>query len=408
MTAAAPISLALLGSTGSIGHSVLDVVARHPGRFRVFALAARRQDALIGPQCERFHPRFAVLTDPAAAERLQVRLRDAGLDTEVLCGAAALERVAAAPEVDCTVAGIVGAAGLASTLAAARAGKRILLANKEALVMSGALMMDAVQRSGATLLPVDSEHNAVFQVLPPHARRDLAGAGVHRILLTASGGPLRELAAEAFEHVTPEQAVKHPNWSMGRKISVDSATMMNKGLEVIEACWLFNASPDQVEIVIHPESVVHSMVSYRDGSVLAQLGNPDMRTPIAHALAWPDRIEAGVEPLDLTRIARLRFEPLDGARFPCPGLAYAAMRQGGTTPAILNAANEEAVEAFLARRIGCAAIPRLIVRVLADVAHRPAVDLDCVVEDDARARALARELIVRAGSADDSLPRASR
>ena len=389
----APRNVVLLGSTGSIGASTLDVVERHPDRFRVFALAARRQDDVMLAQCRRVKPAHAVLIDPASAERLAAGVRAAGLPTQVHCGVEALDGFASAPETDCVVAAIVGAAGLGSTLAAAAAGKRILLANKEALVMSGALLMQSVRASGAMLLPVDSEHNAVFQVLPHRASENLAAAGVHRILLTASGGPLRETPLDEFAAVTPERACRHPNWSMGRKISVDSATMMNKGLEVIEACWLFNARPDQVEIVIHPESIVHSMVSYRDGSVLAQLGNPDMRTPIAHALGYPDRIEAGVEPLDLAHVARLRFEPVDFRRFPCPRLAYEAMAAGGTAPAILNAANEIAVEAFLDRRLGFDAIPRLIEATLAALPHRPAHTLSDVLGDDAAARRSARAWI---------------
>jgi 1-deoxy-D-xylulose-5-phosphate reductoisomerase len=393
MSVKRPTNVVLLGSTGSIGASTLDVAARHPDRFRIHALAARRQDGVLFDQCRRYRPRHAVLTDPDAAARLAAAIEAAGLPIEVHAGAEALDAVASAPEADCVVAAIVGAAGLSSTLAAAAAGKRILLANKEALVMSGALLMEAVRSSGALLLPVDSEHNAVFQVLPRDADGNLERAGVHRILLTASGGPLRELPLSEFADVTPERAVRHPNWSMGRKISVDSATMMNKGLEVIEACWLFNARPEQVEIVIHPESIVHSLVSYKDGSVLAQLGNPDMRTPIAHALAFPERIETGVEPLDLARIARLRFEPVDYERFPCPRIAYDAMRAGGTAPAILNAANEIAVEAFLERRVPFDAIPRLVESALDSVAHRPARSLADVLEDDARARRHARAWI---------------
>ncbi len=382
--------ITVLGATGSIGQSTLDVVARHPDRFSVFALSAHRQDDKLFEQVLRFAPQFAVLVDGEAAARLRTALRAAGSRTEVLCGSEALVDIAAAAEADMVMAAIVGAAGLRPTLAAARAGKKVLLANKEALVLSGQLLLDAVADSGASLLPIDSEHNAVFQSLPTSYDRRPGASGVRRVLLTASGGPFRATPVEALAAVTPEQACAHPNWVMGRKISVDSATMMNKGLEVIEAHWLFGASADQIEVVVHPQSVIHSMVDYVDGSVLAQLGNPDMRTPIAHALAWPDRIEAGVRPLDLFEIGRLEFERPDFRRFPCLALAYQALRAGGGAAAVLNAANEEAVAAFLAGRIGFMRIAEVIAASL-ERAGALAVDtLDAVLAADARGRELAR------------------
>ncbi len=396
------MNLTILGSTGSIGVSTLDVVARHPARYRIVALTAQRRDDVLFKQCVQFKPRYAVLLDEAAAQRLQQRIAAAGLDVEVLCGIAALERVAALPEVDAVMAAIVGAAGLLPTLAAARAGKKILLANKEVLVMAGRIFMDAVRLHGATLLPIDSEHNAIFQALPhdffgDHAG-DFAASGVSKILLTASGGPFRNTPLSELQNVTPEQACAHPNWVMGRKISVDSATMMNKGLEVIEAHWLFNAPPDAIQVVIHPQSVIHSLVQYVDGSVLAQLGNPDMRTPIAYALAYPERIEAGVAALDLLKVATLNFEAPDVVRFPCLALAYQALRAGGTAPAVLNAANEIAVAAFLDRRIAFLEIPRLIEEVLAALPVSAVNTLEDVLDADAAARAAALELMQRAHS----------
>ena len=382
--------LTILGATGSIGHSTLDVIARHPDRFAVFALSAHSQDDKLLPLCLRFAPRHAVMVDPAAAARLAAALRQAGSRTEVLAGAEALEAIAAAPEVDAVMAAIVGAAGLRPTLAAARAGKKVLLANKEALVLSGRLFIDAVAASGATLLPIDSEHNAVFQALPPDYARQPGAAGVRRVLLTASGGPFRTTPLAELERVTPEQACAHPNWVMGRKISVDSASMMNKGLEVIEAHWLFGAPADMIEVVVHRQSVIHSMVEYIDGSVIAQLGNPDMRTPIAHALAWPQRIEAGVKALDLFEIARLDFERPDLTRFPCLGLAFDALRAGGAAPAVLNAANEEAVAAFLERRIGFLDIARVIAACLERSAVLAVDSLEAVLAADACARAWAQ------------------
>ena len=387
-------SLTILGSTGSVGVSTLDVVARHPERFRVIALTAGTRADVLFAQCVRHHPRFAVLSDPQAADALARRLRDVGIDTEVLSDEAALERVASLPEVDTVMAAIVGIAGLKPALAAARAGKKLLLANKEALVTAGAVLMQAVRESGATLLPIDSEHNAIFQALPPTFNGDLAGVGVRRILLTASGGPFRLTPTDQLAHVTPEAACAHPNWSMGRKISVDSATMMNKGLEVIEARWLFNAEPRQIEVLIHPESVVHSLVEYIDGSVIAQLGNPDMRTPIAHALGFPERISAGVDFLDLARVGALHFAAPDIARFPCLRLAYEALEAGGASPAILNAANEVAVARFLAGEIGYMEIPQLLQAVL-DLCEGGAVDnLDDVLAADRAARACADRCLV--------------
>jgi 1-deoxy-D-xylulose-5-phosphate reductoisomerase len=387
--------LTVLGSTGSIGKSTLDVVARHPDKYQVIALTAQQQDELMFEQCQRFQPRYAVLLDETAGERLSKRIAVAGLDTEVLCGVEALERVSTLPEVDAVMAAIVGAAGMQSTLAAAHAGKKILLANKETLVLAGHLFMEAVRRSGSVLLPIDSEHNAIFQALPRSYAGDMKQSGVSRILLTASGGPFRNTPLSDLQHVTPEQACAHPNWSMGRKISVDSASMMNKGLEVIEAHWLFNAGADEIQVVVHPQSVIHSMVQYVDGSVLAQLGNPDMRTPIAFALAYPERIEAGVAPLDLFQVARLDFTPPDFARFPCLALAYQALRAGGTAPALLNAANEEAVAAFLDRRISFLDIARLIEAVLGKIASVEVEALQDLLDADAAARVAAREWIAQ-------------
>jgi 1-deoxy-D-xylulose-5-phosphate reductoisomerase len=389
--------ICVLGATGSIGLSTLDVIARHPQRYQVFALTGFRRLAELQALCLRFRPRYAVVPDAGAARDLQGVLRSAGLATGVLVGEAGLCEVAAHPEVDAVMAAIVGAAGLKPTLAAVAAGKKILLANKEALVMSGALFMQAVRRSGAVLLPIDSEHNAIFQCLPGDYARGLSTVGVRRILLTASGGPFRETPLAELEQVTPEQACAHPNWSMGRKISVDSASMMNKGLELIEACWLFDATPAQIEVVIHPQSVIHSLVDYVDGSVLAQLGNPDMRTPISHALAWPERIDSGVAPLDLFRIARLDFLPPDEVRFPCLRLARQAAEAGGTVPVLLNAANEVAVAAFLERRIRFPEIAVIIEAVLTTESAQAVDDLDTVLAADARARAAAGAWLNRHG-----------
>jgi 1-deoxy-D-xylulose-5-phosphate reductoisomerase len=387
--------ITVLGATGSIGMSTLDVVARHRDRFEVFAMSGHRQLDRLLELCIRFAPRIAVTADAAGATSLRADLRAAGCATEVLSGPQALIDIANHAEVDCVMAAIVGAAGLQPTLAAAAAGKRLLLANKEALVMAGELFMAEVRRGGALLLPIDSEHNAVFQSLPHGYSGDIARSGVRRIILTASGGPFRQMPLGALAHVTPEQACAHPNWVMGRKISVDSATMMNKGLEVIEAHWLFNVAAEEVEVVIHPQSVIHSLVDYVDGSVLAQLGNPDMRTPIAHALAWPERLDAGVRSLDLFEVAQLSFERPDSLRFPCLELAYRALRAGGTASTVLNAANEEAVSAFLDRRLGFTRIADVISASLDSIASTAARTLGDVLEADARTRSVSRSLISR-------------
>jgi len=383
--------ITILGATGSIGVSTLDVLARHPGQYQVYALSAHSRVEELAAQCRRFKPQRAVVGSPEAAAEL-ARLLD-GLNIDIAHGEAALCEIASSTDTDTVMAAIVGAAGLAPTLAAARAGKKVLLANKEALVMSGQLFMDAVREHKATLLPIDSEHNAIFQSLPSHYARQLDAAGVAKIVLTASGGPFLQRAVETLENVTPEEACKHPNWAMGRKISVDSATMMNKGLEVIEAHWLFGAPAERIEVVIHPQSVIHSMVSYVDGSVLAQLGNPDMRTPIAHALAYPERIDSGVAQLDLTTMAALEFHQPDFARFPCLALAFDALRAGGTAPALLNAANEVAVEAFLARRIGFRDIDRVVRRTMDENTHGAAHDIAAVMAQDERARAAAQQIV---------------
>ena len=377
-------NLTILGATGSIGLNTLDVAARHPQRFRIFALSANERIDALADLCLRHKPRYAVVAHAAQADALDSRL-GAGA-TEILIGQAGLEQVSAHPETDCVMAAIVGAAGLAPTLAAARAGKKLLLANKEALVMAGPIFMEAVRTHRATLLPIDSEHNAIFQCLPNFLSGDLGRHGVRRVLLTASGGPFREMPLERLQSVTPDEACAHPNWVMGRKISVDSATMMNKALEIIEAHWLFGATPEQIQVVIHPQSVVHSMVEYADGSVIAQLGNPDMRTPIAHALAYPERIEAGVGSLDLFRVGRLDFAPPDVARFPALRLGYRALTEGGTSPATLNAANEVAVTAFLGRRLPFLAITAVIEAVMNESQPRPLATLDDVLDADAAAR----------------------
>ncbi|RZU44838.1 1-deoxy-D-xylulose 5-phosphate reductoisomerase [Fluviicoccus keumensis] len=378
--------ITVLGATGSIGLSTLDVIGRHPDRYEVFALTAHSRIDELAALCDRFNPRYAVVRCPDDIARLQARLTTRA--TEVLAGQDALEAVASHSDCDTVMAAIVGAAGLLPTLAAVRAGKRVLLANKEALVMAGALFMEAVRGHGATLLPIDSEHNAIFQCLPS-GMAGLERGGVEKILLTASGGPFRTFTPAQLADVTPDQACKHPNWSMGRKISVDSATLMNKGLEFIEACWLFDARPDQIEILVHPQSIIHSLVQYVDGSTLAQLGNPDMRTPIAHALAWPERIAAGVPRLDLTRHA-LDFQAPDEARFPCLRLARQAMSAGGTAPAVLNAANEVAVAAFLEGEIPFTAIPGVIDRVLTQLPMSQAANLDTILDADRAAREAAR------------------
>jgi 1-deoxy-D-xylulose-5-phosphate reductoisomerase len=378
--------VAVLGSTGSVGVSTLDVLARHPDRFEIVALAAATSHARLLEQCVQHRPRYAVLQEPAAACVLADALQRAGLATEVLAGDDALCRLAGSADVDVVMAAIVGAAGLPSTLAAASAGKQVLVANKESLVLAGALLVDAARRSGATLVPIDSEHNAIFQCLPPTLRTGEKPLGVRRILLTASGGPFLRRSREDMARVTPDEACAHPRWRMGRKISVDSATLMNKGLELIEACVLFGVEPAAVSVVVHPQSIVHSMVEYVDGSILAQLGNPDMRTPIAHALGWPDRIGSGVESLDIIAAARLDFEAPDPVRFPALGLARAAAVAGGTAPAALNAANEVAVAAFLGSRIGFLDIPSVIDDVMAGHRNSAARELADVMEADRWAR----------------------
>lgn len=378
--------ICILGATGSIGASTLDVIARHPERYRVVALGAHSQDVRMLALCQRFLPQVVAMADADAAERLQQALLAAGLtQVRVLAGAQALQDIATLAQVDDVMAAIVGAAGLLPTLAAVRAGKRILLANKECLVMAGALFMDLVRQHQVLLLPIDSEHNAVFQCF---GRRD----GIRRVLLTASGGPFLDTPLDTLARVTPAQACAHPNWDMGRKISVDSATMMNKGLEVIEACWLFDLRPAEVEVLIHPQSIIHSLVEYRDGSMLAQLGNPDMRTPIAHALAFPDRIDSGVAPLDLTRHA-MTFQTPDAQRFPCLALAYQALRLGGSASTVLNAANEVAVAAFLDGQIGFLDIPRLIEAALDLSSTDAPMTLDAVLAVDAAARVFAHAWI---------------
>ena len=387
------MKLTILGSTGSIGVSTLDVLRRHPARFKVIALCAHSQIDRLFEQCVEFKPRYAVVRDAALADALRTRLRGTDCPTEIKYGPEALVRMAELSEIDSVMAAIVGAAGLPPTLAAACAGKRILLANKEALVMAGPVFMRAVRESGATLYPVDSEHNAIFQSLPHDFSGDLSRSGVSSVLLTASGGPFRNTPLKALDSVTPDQACAHPNWVMGRKISVDSATMMNKGLEVIEAHWLFNIPADKINVVIHPQSVIHSLVQYIDGSVIAELGNPDMRTPIANALAYPERIEAGVAPLDLFEIASLNFERPDFDRFPCLSLAYRALREGESAPATLNAANEIAVQAFLDGTIPFSRIPKIITTVMDRSVVRQLHTLDDVLAADCAARRLASEAL---------------
>lgn len=388
-------TIAVLGATGSIGASALDVVARHPDRFRVGALAAHRNVAALAELCARFKPALAVIADASLEAELRERLRAANLPIRVAAGAEALIEAAADAACDTVIAAIVGAAGLESTLAAARAGKRLLLANKEAVVMAGPLLRAALDAGGGELLPIDSEHNAVFQCLPP-ARAGLDAAGVRRIVLTASGGPFRGRRMESLDAITPDMACAHPNWRMGRKISVDSATLMNKGLEVIEAHFLFDAPAERIEVVVHPQSIVHSMVEYADGSVLAQLGNPDMRTALAYALAWPERIDAGVAALDLLRIARLDFEAPDRETFACLDLAYGALAAGGSAPITLNAANEEAVAAFLAGRLPFLAIPQVIENAMEMAPASDVATLAGVIDADLTARRVAQRIIASA------------
>jgi 1-deoxy-D-xylulose-5-phosphate reductoisomerase len=383
----------ILGATGSIGDSTLDVIRRNPDRFEVHALTACRNVAKLADQCAEFQARLAVIADPARERELVTALQERGVRCEVLSGQDGLTAAAGLETVDVVMAAIVGAAGLPSVFQAARHGKRILLANKESLVSAGEVFMAEARRSGARVLPVDSEHNAIFQALPRGFEDGLDGAGVEKIILTASGGPFLELPVDQLSRVTPEQACRHPNWDMGRKISVDSATLMNKGLEVIEARWLFHARPEQIEVLIHPQSIVHSMVAYRDGSVLAQMGTPDMRTPIAHALGWPQRIEAGVDRLNLAQMNDLSFREPDLERFPCLGLAFEAMRRGDSATATLNAANEIAVESFLDGRIGFDRIPQVVAEVMDRVPVTPLGSLDEVLGQDRSARRVAADYI---------------
>jgi 1-deoxy-D-xylulose-5-phosphate reductoisomerase len=386
-------NVVILGSTGSIGVSTLDVIAQHPDRYQVWGLTCQQNIDRLRQQVEIFRPRCVVIENAEAAGVARGQFKAIDPTLEVLQGREAMAMVASAPEVDTVMAAIVGAAGLESTLAAVHAGKRILLANKESLVMAGPLFMQAVRRSGATLLPIDSEHNAIFQCMPEHYREGLQSCGVRRILLTASGGPFREASLEQLRAVTPAQACAHPNWAMGEKISVDSATLMNKGLELIEACYLFDAPAERVDVVVHPQSIVHSMVEYVDGSVLAQLGNPDMRTPIAHGLAWPQRIESGVSSLDIISHARLDFSAPDTDRFPCLRLAREACAAGGTASTVLNAANEVAVQAFLEGRIGFLAIAELIEKVMSAGDFYEPIDIAAVKAADVEARSVANALL---------------
>ncbi|MEJ8568975.1 1-deoxy-D-xylulose-5-phosphate reductoisomerase [Elongatibacter sediminis] len=385
--------VSILGSTGSVGESTLDVIRRNGDRFRVIALTANRNVERLAEQCAEHDARYAVIADESLAGALTTELQARGSRARVLAGPEGLCAAADSPEADTVMAAIVGAAGLEPTLAAAKAGKKVLLANKESLVIAGPVFMRAAREGGARVLPVDSEHNAIFQALPGDFGRGLTATGVERIILTASGGPFLDVPADQLADITPEQACNHPNWDMGRKISVDSATLMNKGLELIEAHWLFTADPDQLEVVVHPQSIVHSMVAYRDGSVLAQLGTPDMRTPIAYALSWPERIEAGVKRLNLVELGDLSFRAPDLKRFPCLRLAFEAMREGGSAPVTLNAANEIAVEAFLDGRIGFDRIPALVEAVLEQAEGGPLNDLEQVLHQDSLARTRARELM---------------
>nr|WP_314597766.1 1-deoxy-D-xylulose-5-phosphate reductoisomerase [uncultured Neisseria sp.] len=385
--------LTILGSTGSIGESTLDVVSRHPEKFRVFALAGHRQVDKLAAQCKQFRPEYAVVGDAGHAAELEKKLKQEGISTQVLYGSQALIDVASADEVSGVMCAIVGAAGLPSALAAAQKGKTIYLANKETLVVSGALFMETARQNGATVLPIDSEHNAIFQVLPRDYTGRLNEHGINSIILTASGGPFLNTDLSTFDSITPEQAVKHPNWSMGRKISVDSASMMNKGLELIEAHWLFNCPPEKLEVVIHPQSVIHSMVRYRDGSVLAQLGNPDMRTPIAYCLGLPERIDSGVGELDFGALSALTFQKPDFDRFPCLKLAYQAMNAGGAAPCVLNAANEVAVAAFLDKRIKFTDIAKVVARCLAQDFSDGRHDIEGLLAQDAQTRRQAEAFI---------------
>lgn len=388
--------IAVLGATGSIGVNTLDVISRHPDLFKVVVLTANTQVDRLFEQCKRFKPRAAIMADLQSAERLQQKVNDAGLEIDVAAGIDSIGPAIDSNDIEIVMAAIVGAVGLKPTLAAVQAGKQVLIANKEPLVMCGDVFITEAKRSGAVLLPIDSEHNAVFQCMPSGYRTGEPAAGVRRILLTCSGGPFRETPVEKMKNVTPEQACAHPTWKMGHKISVDSATLMNKGLEVIEACGLFGLQPDRVEVLIHPQSVIHSMVEYLDGSVLSQMGNPDMRIPITHALSWPDRIDSGAEALDLIEIGRLDFERPDMTKFPCLRLAYEAAEKGGTAPAILSAANEEAVQAFLDGYIAFTDIAVIIGRVMESTDENAATTIDAIIADDAHARLAARALILPA------------
>jgi 1-deoxy-D-xylulose-5-phosphate reductoisomerase len=390
-----PIGICILGATGSIGLNTLDVISRHPDKYRIVALTANTQVNRLYDQCVAYQPNFAVMVDIDCAQKLKEKLTFKGLEVEVLSGNDGLEYVASLAEVQYVMAAIVGAAGLRPTLAAAKTGKRIMLANKEALVMSGNLFMDELARSGAELLPIDSEHNAIFQCMPSSAGGKFRSSVVEKILLTASGGPFLDVPISDLDNVTPEQACDHPNWKMGKKISVDSATMMNKGLEVIEACYLFNVDVEDIQVVVHPQSIIHSMVAYVDGSVIAQLGNPDMRTPIAYALGWPERIESGVEHLDIFSVGYLNFKKPDLAQFPCLGLAVEAMREGGTCTTILNAANEIAVQAFLDNKLKFTDIPYIIERTMEQISKHEVNSLDDIIKDDQIARLSASEHVSR-------------
>lgn len=386
-------NVTILGSTGTIGVQTLDVIARHAQTYKVFALAANANVGVMLQQCLDFQPKYAVLLNTASANALANQLKLQQSKTKVLTGMSGLEQVSSDAEVDVVMAAIVGAAGLKPAMAAAKAGKRILLANKETLVMAGSLFMGAVKQGGATLLPIDSEHNAIFQVMPSQKLKNLSDGGVRKIILTASGGPFRLHSKEQMAQVTPAMALKHPNWVMGAKITIDSATLMNKGLEVIEAHWLFNAKPSQIEVVVHPQSVIHSMVEYVDGSVLAQLGNPDMRTPIAYALGYPDRIASGVSSLDLLSISKLEFEAPDTQRFPCLQLAYDVLNAGGTAATVLNAANEVAVNAFLTEKIGFMGISDLISATLDNMPIEPVCSIEHLIETDQLARIYANNWV---------------
>jgi 1-deoxy-D-xylulose-5-phosphate reductoisomerase len=398
-------NVTILGSTGTIGKQTLDVIARHPTLYKVYALAANSNVSALFEQCVQYKPSFAVMLSEKAAHELRSQLIAYGCKTQVLAGISGLEQISSDENVHTVMAAIVGAAGLKPAMAAACAGKRILLANKETLVMAGSLFMQAVKDGGATLLPIDSEHNAIFQVMPPQANIHAASSdakndriesyGIKKIILTASGGPFRTFTQAQLENVTPELALKHPNWVMGAKITIDSASLMNKGLEVIEAHWLFNAKPSEIDVVVHPQSVIHSMVEYVDGSVLAQLGNPDMRTPIAYALAYPNRIDSGVASLSLLEIAKLTFEAPDTKRFPCLQLAYDALELGGTTSTILNAVNEVAVAAFLNHQIHFLDIAKLIANALNHIPAEPVSSLEQLIEVDERARRFAEADITK-------------